>query len=295
VAAAAARRAPGERVVASPLAKSMARNAGIDIAAVGLGSGPNGRIIAKDIEAALASGGLPLASVAADIELDEYRRGVADALTQAKREIPHYYLTVDVDVTALLAMQDSLSSMSTDTAAGISVDALVLKAASVVMRDVPEVNSAWMGSFIRQYENVDINLAVPTEGGLVSPVVHGVQSTGIAELGAKMTSLTEEANAGSLSEAALAPGTFTVVNVGEYGVRQLEAIVRPPQACALSIGSIDKRVVPSTDSAGTTTFDAASIMSVTLSCDHRVVDGAVGAQWLKRFKEVVENPVSIVM
>jgi pyruvate dehydrogenase E2 component (dihydrolipoamide acetyltransferase) len=192
-------------------------------------------------------------------------------------------------------MQDSLSSMSTDTAAGISVDALVLKAASLVMRDVPEVNSAWMGSFIRQYENVDINLAVPTEGGLVSPVVHGVQSTGIAELGAKMTSLTEEANAGSLSEAALAPGTFTVVNVGEYGVRQLEAIVRPPQACALSIGSIDKRVVPSTDSAGTTTFDAASIMSVTLSCDHRVVDGAVGAQWLKRFKEVVENPVSIVM
>ena len=102
-----------------------------------------------------------------------------------------------------------------------------------------------MGSFIRQYENVDINLAVPTEGGLVSPVVHGVQSTGIAELGAKMASLTEEANAGSLSEAALAPGTFTVVNVGKYGVRQLEAIVRPPQACALAIGSIDKRVVPS--------------------------------------------------
>ena len=122
-------------VAASPLAKSMARNAGTTCC--GTGFWPNGRIIAKDIEAALASGGLPLASVAADIELDEYRRGVADALTQAKREIPHYYLTVDVDVTALLAMQDSLSSMSTDTAAGISVDALVLKAASVVMRDVP--------------------------------------------------------------------------------------------------------------------------------------------------------------
>lgn len=300
----------GERVFASPLARMLAKDLGYEIAQIA-GSGPGGRILAADVKdfAPSAAAAAPSAAAAAiqtaapvagegftDYPLSVHAQEVAARLQQAKRNVPHYYLTVDVNMDKLLETRAGLNSTIADGEAQLGVYEFLLKAAAAAMKTVPSVNASWMDSHVRVFDDVNLNVVVGSGDSLYTPVISKVGGKGLKAISTELKSFTEALE--PVEELEEAPsvlgglGTFTVMNLGMYGIKSCAPIIREPQSCALAIGALENRIIPGD---GEEIYKEAIMMTATLSCDHRVVDGAVGAQWLAAFKSHVENPNSLLL
>lgn len=296
----------GDRIFASPLARKLAEEKNVTLSSI-KGTGPDGLIVKGDIDDHLASSGVKevsapsKAKAATDVALDytdipmsQIRKITASRLLLSKQTIPHYYLTVDTCVDKLMSLRSQLNSLQEASGgARISVNDLVIKAAALALRKVPQCNSSWTNDYIRQYHNVNINVAVQTDHGLFVPVVRDADKKGLSKIGEEVKQLAKKAKENSLKPQDYEGGTFTVSNLGgPFGVKQFCAIVNPPQSGILAVGSAERRVVPGS---GAEEFKFASFMAVTLSCDHRVIDGAIGAEWLKAFKGYIENPETMLL
>ena len=302
-------REPGARIFASPLARRMAKQAGLALEAIA-GTGPNGRIVKADIEAAIAAAAAaPAAAVAAsaaaaapaavpahapaayrDAPASTMRKVIAQRLQEAKREVPHFYLTVDCAVDALLETRAQLNERS--DAYNLSVNDFVIRAAALALRKVPAANASWVDGALRQYESADISVAVAIDDGLVTPIVRNADGKGLAEISAEVRELAGRARAKPMG---LAPeeyqgGTFSVSNLGMYGIKEFAAIINPPQSMILAVGTAEQRPVVK-DGA----LAVATMMTCTLSVDHRVVDGALGATFLQAFKGLIEDPLTMLL
>jgi pyruvate dehydrogenase E2 component (dihydrolipoamide acetyltransferase) len=307
----------GGRVVASPYAKKLAREAGVDVADA-TPTGLGGRIVAADVEQLVKSGGKgpkkqdakgpksPAPSAQGggaevpqrreggftDLPNSNIRRITAQRLLESKQTVPHYYVTVAARMDKLMALRKQINeALAAAGGAKLSVNDFVVKASALALRDVPEVNSAWMGDFIRQYHSVDVSVAVQTPNGLMVPVVRNTDTLGLQEINAAVKQLANKAKDNKLKPDEMTGGTFTISNLGMFGVDQFAAIINPPQVAILAVGSAMQRVVPAPAGG----FETASYMNVTLSCDHRVVDGALGAQWLGAFKKYIEDPLNMLV
>ncbi|XP_065866753.1 dihydrolipoyllysine-residue acetyltransferase component 2 of pyruvate dehydrogenase complex, mitochondrial-like [Euphorbia lathyris] len=295
----------GDRIFASPLAKKLAEDHNVPISSI-KGTGPDGHIVKADVEDYLASRGKEASATPkakdttvtgldyVDIPHSQIRKVTASRLLLSKQTIPHYYLTVDTCVDKLMDLRGKLNSLQ-EASGGkrISINDLVIKAAALALRKVPQCNSSWTDNYIRQYNNVNVNVAVQTDNGLYVPVVRDADKKGLSKIGDEVKLLAQKAKENSLKPEDYEGGTFTVSNLGgPFGIKQFCAIINPPQAGILAIGSAEKRVVPGL---GPDEYKFASFMSATLSCDHRVIDGAIGAEWLKAFKGYIENPESMLL
>lgn len=306
------------RVFASPLAKKLAAEKGIDIAQV-TGTGPDGRVTRKDIDSfvplkptpAPAAAPAPAAPTAptpsppaapafaaiptgtfTDIPISNIRRVIAQRLMQSKQTIPHYYLSIDVNMDQVLELRKELNAEVKADNIKLSVNDFIIKASSLACLKVPEANSSWMDTVIRQNHVVDVSVAVSTPMGLITPIVFNAHIKGLATISKDVAILAAKAREGKLQPHEFQGGTFTISNLGMYGIKHFSAIINPPQACILAVGGSEKRLLPADNEKG---FDVASMMSVTLSCDHRVVDGAVGAQWLAEFRKFLEKPFTMLL
>lgn len=297
--------AKGERIFASPIAKKIALERGIPLAKV-KGTGPEGRIIREDVEkyqpsaAAAAAPGAPSAPAVqtpdyVDIPTSSMRRTIGSRLTQAKVEAPHYYLTVDINMDKVTKLREVFNKSfgEKDKAAKLSVNDFIVKAVSKALEDVPEANTAWLGEVIRQYKKADISIAVATPNGLITPIVKDVGSKGLATISSEAKALAKKARDGKLQPHEYQGGTFTVSNLGMFDISHFTAIINPPQSCILAVGSTQPTLVPAPEEERG--FKTVNLMKVTLSCDHRTVDGAVGARWLTAFKGYLENPLTFML
>ncbi|XP_051533668.1 dihydrolipoyllysine-residue acetyltransferase component of pyruvate dehydrogenase complex, mitochondrial-like [Myxocyprinus asiaticus] len=303
------------RLFSSPLAKKLAAEKGIDISQV-TGSGPDGRVTRKDIDsfvppkptpvpAAAPAPAAPIPSAPAspavaaiptgtftDIPISNIRRVIAQRLMQSKQTIPHYYLSVDVSMDQVLELRKELNAEVKADNIKLSVNDFLIKASALACLKVPEANSSWMDTIIRQNHVVDVSVAVSTPVGLITPIVFNAHIKGLASISKDVAALAAKAREGKLQPHEFQGGTFTISNLGMYGIKNFSAIINPPQACILAVGGSEKKLLPADNERG---FDVASMMSVTLSCDHRVVDGAVGAQWLAEFRKFLEKPVTMLL
>uniref|UniRef100_A0A4W4ECZ1 Acetyltransferase component of pyruvate dehydrogenase complex n=1 Tax=Electrophorus electricus TaxID=8005 RepID=A0A4W4ECZ1_ELEEL len=296
------------RVFVSPLAKKLAAEKGIDLSQV-TGTGPDGRITKKDIESFVPTKAPPTAPAApvpspapalapvptgtfTDIPVSNIRRVIAQRLMQSKQTIPHYYLSVDINMDQVLDLRKELNAEVKADNIKLSVNDFIIKASALACLKVPEANSSWMDTVIRQNHVVDVSVAVSTPSGLITPIVFNAHIKGLAAISKDITALASKAREGKLQPHEFQGGTFTVSNLGMYGIKNFSAIINPPQACILAVGGSEKRLLPATNERG---FDVASMMSVTLSCDHRVVDGSVGAQWLAEFRKFLEKPITMLL
>jgi pyruvate dehydrogenase E2 component (dihydrolipoamide acetyltransferase) len=321
------RRESGERIVASPLARRMARQAGLDLAAI-TGSGPHGRIVRSDIEAAAQAGTKPAAaepeapatalaqtqaSIAApkarpparaagldtkaladaygipyvEVKNSGTRKTVARRLSESKQTVPHFYVTVECRIDALLDLRRQLNGLGD---VKLSVNDLLIKAAALALRKVPAANASWTDDAILRYGRVDISVAVAIEDGLITPIVKDADRKGLGAISAEMKDLATRARAGKLKPEEYQGGTFSISNLGMFGVTEFQAIINPPQACILAVGTGTQRPVV-TDGA----LAVATVMNCTLAVDHRVVDGAVGAAYLAAFRALVESPLGMLL
>lgn len=298
------------RAFASPAAKKLAAEKGIDLSQVAKGSGMDGMITSKDVEnmpaggSAIAAGGpavgtpriggmpAPMGGGHSDAEISNMRKTIAKRLQASKHEIPHYYLTVECEVDNLMKLRGDLNTQYKDEGIKLSVNDFIIKATALASRQVPECNSAWMDTFIRQHHTCDVSVAVDTGSGLITPIVTSAHSKGLAEISANIKDLAGKAKEGKLQPHEFMGGTITVSNLGMTGIAHFTAIINPPQSCILAVGGPRKKVLPNTAGDG---YKTVNMMSVTLSCDHRTVDGAVGAQWLKHFKKYIEQPTSMLL
>ena len=298
----------------------IAKELGHDLSTIP-GTGPDGRVIAADVRefvpsaqpaAAEASAPAQAAMAAAppipgagytDYPLSESAQEVAARLTHSKQNVPHYYLTVDITMDELLALRSTLAgAMKSDEGSTLGVYELMIKAAAASMKAVPSANASWMDSVVRVFDSVDINVVVGTGDNLYTPVIRDCGNRGIAgiseDLNAAVSVLehVEEGEEGAaLTPSFGAMGTFTIMNLGMFGIKSCAPIIREPQACALALGALENRIVPNDDPDSEEIYKQSVVMTATLSCDHRVVDGAVGAQWLSAFKSHLENPSTLLL
>lgn len=296
---------PGEerRLFASPLVRRLAAERGVDLAEVP-GSGPRGRIVRRDLDAwtpapaerhpePAPAAPEPPAPAAARSEYEDVphtgmRRAIARRLTESKATVPHFYLQADCRVDALLALRAQINAGREPR---ISVNDLVVKAVAGAMRDVPEANAIWTPDATRRFSTADIAVAVSVPGGLLTPVVREVDRLSIGELAATVRDLAGRAREGRLKQNELEGGSFAVSNLGMYGTTSFSAIINPPHAGILAVGAATRRPVVEEDGS----LAVATVMSVTLSADHRVLDGALAAQWLAAFVARIENPLQILL
>ncbi|MGB1894144.1 MAG: pyruvate dehydrogenase complex dihydrolipoamide acetyltransferase [Candidatus Puniceispirillaceae bacterium] len=291
----------GNRVFASPLARRIAADAGLDIASV-TGTGPHGRIIRADVEEALATGiaspamavsAASGAAVSAQSERFEphtaMRRVIAERLQHSKQNAPHFYLMVECEIDNLLEARKALNEAAPE-GVKISVNDMVVKAAAAALIAVPEVNGYFEEAGCRYFSDADICIAVAVEGGLVTPVIRAANQLGLSAIASASADLAKRARDNQLDPAEYTGGTFTISNLGMFGIREFSAVINPPQAAILAVGAGEKRPVVRGDA-----LAIATVMSVTLSADHRIVDGAVGAKWLQAFKQAIENPVTMLL
>jgi pyruvate dehydrogenase E2 component (dihydrolipoamide acetyltransferase) len=307
-----AARLPGGTTV-TPLARRLAGEAGIDLSRL-TGSGPHGRIVARDIESAFARGGTPAPSAGTagptaaqimalyrdtpfeEVPLDAMRRTIATRLVQAKQTIPHFYLTADMDIGRLLALREEANAAAPKDRDGnpglrLSVNDLIIKAWAAALQRVPAANAVWAEDRILRFQHSDIGVAVAIEGGLITPVIRQAELKTLSTISAEMRELAERARARHLKPHEYQGGASAISNLGMFGVREFAAIINPPQATILAVGAGRRQAVERPD--GGVAF--ASIMTVTLSCDHRVVDGALGAQLLAAFRGFIEQPVTALV
>jgi pyruvate dehydrogenase E2 component (dihydrolipoamide acetyltransferase) len=302
--------AGGDRIFVSPLARRMAKQAGIDLATL-KGSGPNGRIVKVDIEASLQKGApaaqpvaapaaAPAARPAAPITAphtlvphSSIRKVIARRLTEAKSTIPHFYVSMDVEIDALIKLMSELNAKSPKDGPGaylITINDLVIKAAAATLRRVPAVNAAWTEDAMVLFDDVDISVAVAIPDGLITPIIRRADQKGLATISREMKDLAGRARAGKLKPEEFQGGGFSISNMGMFGVSEFAAIINPPQAAILAVAAGQKRPVVKDDA-----LAIATVMTCTLSVDHRVVDGALGAQWLREFKRIVADPLSLLL
>ncbi len=313
------------RVFASPLARRMAQQAGIDLAQL-KGSGPHGRIVKSDIEVALKGGAPAAAATAAPAAapsaaapaaagtlpqgtpgkafadtfgipyrqepLSGMRKVIAQRLTESKQTVPHFYLTIDCELDALLKVRKDLNARAPEGEGGykLSVNDFVIRAAALALRQVPEANAAFDPSGLVFFEQADISVAVATPAGLITPIVKAADGKGLAQISTEMKTLAGKARDGKLKPEEYQGGTFSISNLGMFGVKQFEAVINPPQGCILAVGAGEQRPVVKEGA-----LSVATVMSCTLSVDHRVVDGAVGAQFLAAFKKLIEDPLTMLL
>jgi pyruvate dehydrogenase E2 component (dihydrolipoamide acetyltransferase) len=323
-AAPAASRTDGERIFASPLARRMAEQAGLDLRAI-RGSGPHGRIVKADIERALAEreakpaaaerpaapAAAPAAATAAapaapaapspallqpipnmefeELPLTNMRKVIARRLTEAKQQIPHFYLTIDCELDALLELRSRLNARP-GADYKLSVNDFVIKAVALAIRRKPDVNASFGGDRIYRYRSIDISVAVATPGGLITPIVREADRKGLSTISNEMRELAARAREGKLKPEEFQGGGFSISNLGMYGIREFAAVINPPQACILAVGAGEKRAVVKNDE-----LAIATVMTCTLSVDHRVVDGALGAEFLQEFKTLIEDPLALMV
>jgi pyruvate dehydrogenase E2 component (dihydrolipoamide acetyltransferase) len=226
-----------------------------------------------------------------DIPHTQIRRITASRLLQSKTTVPHYYLSMECQMDNLMALRATINGQAGEKGVKISVNDLIIKASALALKKVPGINASWQPDFIREYKNVDISVAVQTPFGLMVPIVKDADKKGLASISADVKALAAKAKDGKLSPAEFTGGTFTISNLGMYGIRSFAAIINPPQAAILAVGGSDMKVI--LDKNGK--YVEVSTLIATLSCDHRVVDGAVGAQWLNEFKGFLENPITMLL
>lgn len=289
----------GGRVFASPLARTKAAEKGIDISMI-QGTGPEGRVTAKDVDTFTPSAARPAAPRVAmagveyvDIPLSNIRQVIARRLLESKQTVPHYYLSVDIEMDKVIKLRKDLNELLKKENVKLSVNDFIIKASALSCRKVPEANSSWQDTFIRQYNNVDVSVAVATDTGLITPIVTHADRKGLATISMDVNELADRARQGKLKPHEFQGGTFTISNLGMFGISNFTAIINPPQVCILAVGAAQSKLVP--DATSEKGYRLASVMSVSLSCDHRVVDGAVGAQWLQHFKRFLETPEMMVL
>jgi pyruvate dehydrogenase E2 component (dihydrolipoamide acetyltransferase) len=279
------------RVKASPLAKRIAQIEKIDLNRIA-GTGPHGRIIKQDVIESLSNKKQnilqrnPREYIA--IENSNIRRVIAKRLVESKQNIPHFYLSIECNVDKLLNMREDLNLDATEYK--ISVNDLIIKAVALALRDVPEANSSWTEDAILQYNNVDVAVAVAIEGGLITPIIKNADQKSIIEISNEMKILAKRARENALKPEEFQGGGFSISNLGMYGIKKFQAIINPPQSCILAVGTSSKRPIVCDDK-----IVIANMLDLSLSCDHRVVDGAVGAKFLGALKSYIERPLKMML
>ncbi|MET1044035.1 MAG: dihydrolipoamide acetyltransferase family protein [Microbacteriaceae bacterium] len=298
----------GGRRFISPLVRRLAREHGLDLSTV-TGSGPDGRIVRRDVDALLAAGAaaptqpapttaptpapaaapvqVPAAGGYTDIPHTGMRKAIARRLTESKSTVPHFYLTAHCRVDKLLDLRTSVNESAPRK---VSVNDFVVKAVAAALTDVPNANVIWTDAASRRFDSVDLAVAVSTDGGLLTPVLRGVQAMSLTTISSTIADLAERARAGRLKQHELEGGSFSVTNLGMYGVDEFSAILNPPQSGILAVGAAKQQ--PVVDDGQLT---VGTVMTVTLSADHRVLDGALAAEWLAAFVKRIENPLSILI
>lgn len=305
-------RASGERVFASPLARRIAEQKGLNLSEV-QGSGPHGRIIKRDVDgatpqakppasaatAAAAAAPRPVQSLAQMgipdgsydlIPLDGMRKTVARRMTDSFRDVPHFPLTIELEIDGLLASRAKINAMLEKQGVKVSVNDLVIKAAAVALKQVPEANASYSPEGIAMHHHADIAIAVALEHGLITPIIRAAETKGLAQIATEAKDLAERARSKKLKPEEFQGGTFSISNLGMFGIKTFASIINEPQGAILSVGAGEKRPVVRGDQ-----LAIATVMSVTLTCDHRVVDGAIGARWLAAFKALIEDPITMIV
>jgi pyruvate dehydrogenase E2 component (dihydrolipoamide acetyltransferase) len=296
------RREGQERIKASPLARRLAEAQGIDLASL-KGSGPGGRIVRADLGEA-AGGAMaapkPVAAPAPApvepgdipheaIKLSNMRKTIARRLTEAKQTIPHYYLTVDIQLDALLKLRSEINKSLESRGIKLSVNDLLIKALAMALIEVPEANVSFAGDQMLKYSRADISVAVAIPDGLITPIIVGANEKSLSKISAEMTDLAGRAKEGKLAPNEYQGGTASISNLGMFGTKQFDAVINPPQGMIMAVGAGEKRPYVVND-----TLQIATVMSATGSFDHRAIDGADGARLMKAFKELCEKPLGLV-
>jgi pyruvate dehydrogenase E2 component (dihydrolipoamide acetyltransferase) len=304
--------APGaNRIFASPLARRIAQQKGLDLAAL-KGSGPHGRIVKADVEgakpgqAAAQPGEISAAAPPRQVPsleqqgiapgsydllpLDGMRKTVARRMTESARDVPHFPLTIDLEIDALLAARAKINALLEKSGGKVSVNDMVIKAAAVALMQVREANASYTPEGIALHHHADIALAVAVPGGLITPIVRAAETKGLAQIAAEAKDLAERARTKKLKPEEYLGGTFSISNLGMFGVKSFGSIINEPQGAILSVGVGEKRPVVRGDQ-----LAVATVMTVTLTCDHRVVDGATGARWLAAFRPLIEDPITMIV
>ena len=275
---------------ATPLARSLARQSGTDLSTIH-GTGPRGRIVAEDVRKAKAVPAAPVPAQAGSYEAiphDNMRRTIARRLVEAKQTVPHFYLTADCDIGALLTLREQINQGAKDFK--LSVNDFVVKALGLALRDVPDANVSWTESAMLRHASVDVAVAVAMPGGLMTPVLRDVPARGMADLSNAIRDLATRARARKLKPEEYQGGSSAVSNLGMYGVREFAAIINPPHATILAVGAGEERAVSRNGQ-----IISAQMMSVTLSADHRAVDGALAAELLRALRNYIERPLTMLV
>jgi len=312
VAASPAPVASGARVAASPLARRLAEINKLDLKAIA-GTGPHGRVIKRDIEAALASGTgktAPAASSAAAAEprkiqsleqmgipagsydlvpLNNMRKVIARRLTESFRDIPHFPLTVDIELDNLLAARTKINTALESQGVKVSVNDIVIRAVALALKQVPEANASFTPEGITLHHNADVAMAVAIDGGLITPIIRKAETKSLSQIAKETKDLAARARDMKLKPEEFQGGTFSVSNLGMFGIKQFASIINEPQGCILSVGAGEQRPVVKNGA-----LAVATVMTVTLTCDHRVVDGSVGAKFITAFKALIEDPIKML-
>jgi len=298
----------GQRVFASPLARRLATEANLDLGRI-QGSGPHGRIVKADIESAKSSGVAAPAAASAprpaaaapapamplptegftELPLSTMRKVIARRLMESKQTIPHFYLTVEAEIDALLALRSQLNAKAGE-GVKLSVNDLVIKACGMALAKVPRANAIWGGDKILLNKTCDVSVAVALDDGLITPVIRSADRKGLATISAEMKSLAERAKAGKLMPEEYQGGAFSLSNLGMFGIKEFAAVINPPQGSILAVGKGEQRAVVKGGA-----LAVATMMSCTLSCDHRVIDGAIGAEFLDAIKKLIEDPLTMML
>jgi pyruvate dehydrogenase E2 component (dihydrolipoamide acetyltransferase) len=300
----------GGRIFASPLAKRIAAEKGLDLSRIS-GSGPNGRIVKADVEsakpgaapaatpvaagsprAAPPSAGQPVFVAPGDTRIPHtaVRKVIARRMLESKQTVPHFYLTVDLEIDALLAARQAINAVAEKKGTKVSVNDMVIKACAKALRDHPECNASWTEDEMIQYGAVDISVAVATDRGLITPIVRNADMKGLAQIASEMKDLAARAKVGKLKLDEFQGGGFTISNLGMFGINSFSAIINPPQAMILAVGMGEERAVVRKGQ-----VVVRNMMSCTLAVDHRVVDGAMGAQYLQTLRAYIEQPASMLV
>jgi len=299
-----------DRIAASPLARRLARAAGLDLATIN-GSGPHGRIIKRDIDA--QAGRRPVAAQAAPtqasaprqvqsleemgiapgsydlIPLDGMGKTIARRMTESFRDIPHFPLSIDLELDALLEARTRINAGLEALGVKVSVNDLIIRCAALALKRVPMANASYTPQGIAVHHHADIAVAVAIDGGLITPIIRAAETKGLAQIATEMKDLAARARARKLRPEEFQGGTFSISNLGMFGIKSFASIINEPQGAILSVGAGEKRAVVRGDS-----LAIATVMSVTLTCDHRVLNGTIGAQWLNDFKALVEDPLMML-
>ena len=304
----------GERIFASPLARRIAAQSGVDLKSV-KGTGPHGRIVKRDVEGAPKGATQPSASTASAaatsgieprkaqslaqmgikdgtydlIPLDGMKKAVARRMVDSIQNVPHFPLFIDVEIDQLMAVRAKVNKMLEPQGIKVSVNDFVIKAAALALKAVPEANASYTPEGIAMHHNADVSMAVAIDGGLITPIIFKAETKGLAQIATESKDLAKRARERKLKPEEFQGGTFSVSNLGMFGIKQFTSIINEPQGCIMSVGAGEQRAVVKDGQ-----VVPATVMTVTLTCDHRVVDGATGARFLQAFKPLIEDPVAML-